>query len=201
MMRLRHAAALFCALLCIAPGAAAQGASAAPLRTLVGDPIPYSIGLPKGWKIENESEMVQAATDGAAVIVGASDLVKNGDHGLPVSDAEARRIFTSMIMGSDSLLFGLVDEGLRIVDEIQIVEREIQSLGGHRAAVVRGRFAKDGVSGTMEMIVTVDDGILYVLAFLAESDGHARHAPLFVRIRESFTLPSAPAAAVADAQR
>ncbi|HEU4881367.1 MAG TPA: hypothetical protein VFT45_03950, partial [Longimicrobium sp.] len=96
--------ALVCALLGGAPAAMAQ-----KLTPMVGAPIGYRVSLPSGAEIEDDGETLTAQTEDVIVFIAAVDLVAAQDEPLPVSDAESRRIVTSMFMGSDSLLFGLMD--------------------------------------------------------------------------------------------
>lgn len=56
------------------------------------------------------------------------------------AERESRRILTNIIMGSDALLFALLDEEFRRRTlELKDVVRRIGSLGGQRAACVRSR--------------------------------------------------------------
>jgi hypothetical protein len=186
------AAALTAALFGLAPAAAAQ-----PLTITVGEPIAFQVGLPQDFEVTQEEDMLFAESEDAdvMVMVGASDLVAEEGNPLPVSEAESRRIFTSMILGSDSLLLALLNEGIMGAQGVQADEvvQEIRTLAGQRSAYARGPFETDGGTGWFEMHVTMKDGIIYLLAFMVQGkEGLDAHAPLFARIRESLVLADAP---------
>ncbi|HEY0017790.1 MAG TPA: hypothetical protein VGC13_15865 [Longimicrobium sp.] len=170
------------------------GVVPAPARTLVareGDPVPYRIALPEEAEIETESGLLSARTEDLVVAVVATDMLEGEENPLPVSEPESRRILTSIIMGSDALLFALLDEELRRrKPEFEEVVRGIGMLGGQRAACVRGRVEERGVASWLDIHATVKDGILYMLAFTILGGDVAPHRPLLARIRESFVLPA-----------
>lgn len=172
----------------VAPAAAAQ-----KLTPVTGSPIAYRVSVPSGAEIASNGQTLIAATENTIVSVNAVDLVAAQDERLPVSDGESRRIMTSVFMGSDSLLFGLIDEALEEHDmELTGVVREIRTLGGHRAAYVRGVLQEDGEEAWMEMHLTVKDGILYLLIVGGSPDNASR--ALASRVRESFLLAKSPPA-------
>src|SRR5688572_10828999 len=124
-----HHALLSLALTFAVP-ALAPAAEAQRLVTATGDPIAYRVDVPAGARIDHDGYYMIAETDNAYVITAAVDLLTAADHGLPVSDGEARRIMTNMFMGSDSLLLGLFDEGMRRRNvRLEGLVREIRTLG------------------------------------------------------------------------
>lgn len=172
----------------------AQDAAAQALTLRVGSPIPYRVELPAlateaddGWSLEVEGS-------GYYVRVGAMDMMDEVDDPLPVSDTEARRLMTTLFMSSDSLLLGLLEESMQEQQvDLQDVVTEIRTLGGQRSGYLRGRVVCEcGHSGTIEMNLTVKDGILYMLMFATEGEGAERHEPMMTRIRESLVLADAP---------
>jgi hypothetical protein len=203
-MRLSFAFALLGAVV-LAPAAPAQ--TSARLVSTVGDPIPYRIDLPGNWKVSREqapgplrkagarnAHVLTAARGGTMVMVIAMDLLAEQENPLPVSDAEARRMLTGMLLGSDSLLYGMMDQWNvtpsgepRLRDAV----REIRTLGGQRAAYMRGRINERGAAGELEVHFTVRDGIAYFLMFAAENS-LGRNETLFGRIRDSLVLAPMP---------
>jgi hypothetical protein len=187
---LRHALGLVLAgaLFGLAPAGAAQD-----FVTTVGDPIAWRVDLPADGEREEDGDgMVSVMTDDAFVMVGAMDLMEQEEEGLPVSDEEARRIMTSVFMGSDSLLIGLMaqsmaEQGL----ELDEMETEIRTLGGERAAYLRGVYRGEGDTGWLEMYLTVKDGIIYMLLVGTLGEDVAALDALGARIHGSFALPDA----------
>jgi hypothetical protein len=193
-MRPSFATALLAAVLALAPAVSAQSPASMPLTSTVGTPIAYRIGLPAGWKtFEQEDGMLMVGTERLMIMVGAMDMMEGQENPLPVSEAEARRIMTSMIMGSDSLMFGILNEAAHGQKDAEFRDavREIRTLGGQRSAFMKGRVIGEE-TGWVELNVTVKDGILYLLAFGADDRQFAAHEPLFARIRDSFVLAPAP---------
>ncbi|HEX2080770.1 MAG TPA: hypothetical protein VHG08_23900 [Longimicrobium sp.] len=185
------------ALFGLAPAAASQS-----LVTTVGEPIAYRVDLPAGAEISRDGPFLAAETPKHIVLVAAADLVAEAEYQLPVSDPEARRILTSVFMDSDSLLLGLMDEGMRRRNvELVGVVREIRTLGGQRAAYLRGGVGRRGTDGWMEMHVTVKDGIMYLLIVGGMGRAGARDETLAARIRDSFVLPDAPPPAASGPAR
>jgi hypothetical protein len=190
-LRSTLALALAGGLFATAPAAAAQ-----TLVPLVGEPIPYQLSVPDGWEMEREDdEMLYVMGEEMMLLVAVSDLMAEEENPLPVSEAEARRIFTNMMLESDSLLLGLLDQGFTQGMGGQIMDptREIRELGGERAGYLRGRIVADGEPGWVDVHLTMKDGIMYMLAFVVQGADIERFAPLMARIRESFVLAPAPA--------
>jgi hypothetical protein len=200
-MRLSSLLVLSWVVLGFAPAARAQTSAPVPLTTTVGDSIPYRVGLPGDWKVTrlsmNSSNfrvhvLVAEGGDTLAVAISATDLAAQVDRPAGVSLGQMRRMMTERILGSDSLMYGMIREsvanrGWEVQDEV----REIRTLAGQRAAYMRGRSESEGMPVSFEMHVTMRDGIVY--AIVAMSDDHAAREPLFARIRESFVLAPAPA--------
>lgn len=181
----RSALAFAGALLGVAPVGAARR-----LVARTGDPVPYRIALPQGAEIETGPGLLAAQCGNLSVIVVATDMLEGEQNPLPLPEAESRRILTNIIMGSDALLFALLDEEFRRRNlELGNVVRGIGMLGGQRSACVRGRFEERGVEGWLDMHATVKDGIMYMLAFTVLTGGLASHEALIARIRNSFVLP------------
>lgn len=181
----RSALAFAGALFGVAPAAAAP-----KLVGRAGDPIPYLIDLPEEAEIEARQGLLAAQSGNLSVIVVATDMLEGEQNPLPLPEAESRRILTSIIMGSDALLFALLDEEFRRRKlELGNVIRGIGTLGGQRSACVRGRFEERGVEGWLDMHATVKDGIMYMLAFTVIRGDPGAHEPIIARIRDSFVLP------------
>ena len=173
------------ALLGVAPAAAAR-----KLVVRVGDPIPYRIALPEEAEIERRRGLLAAQSGNLSIIAAATDMLEGEPNPLPLAEAESRRILTSIIMGSDALLFALLDEEFRR-RKLQLgnVVRGIGTLGGQRSACVRGRLEQRGEEGWLDMHATVEDGIMYMLAFKVVRGDPGPHDPIIARIRDSFALP------------
>lgn len=181
----RSALAFAGSLFGVAPSAAAR-----KLVARTGDPIPYRIDLPEEAEIEERTGMLAAQSGNLTVIVVATDMLEGEQNPLPLPEAGSRRILTNIIMGSDALLFALLDEELRRRKlELGSMVRGIGTLGGQRAACVRGRFEERGVEGWLDVHATVRDGIMYTLAFTVVRGDPGAHQPAIARIRESFVLP------------
>jgi hypothetical protein len=176
----------------LARAGALLGVAQAPrkLNVMVGHPIPYRVALPARARIEEDADLLVARAGELAVLVVARDMLARGQDPPPTPRAEPRRILTSMIMGSDALLFALLAEEFRSREmELQDMVRGTGMLGGERAVCVHGRFREHGPGGWMEMYGTVKDGVLYVLAFTAPGAQAQAHEALLARIRDSFVLP------------
>lgn len=183
--RMRSALSFARTLLRAVPAAAAR-----KLVVRTGNPIPYRIALPEEAEIECRPGLLAAQTGNLAVIVVATDMLEGEPNPLPVPEAGSRRILTNIIMGSDALLFALLDEEFRRRKlELGNVMRGIGRLGGQRSACVRGRFEERGVEGWLDMHATVRDGIMYMLAFTVVRGEPGAHEPIIARIRDSFVLP------------
>ena len=200
-MRYRFLLVLACGLLAAAPPALAQSPLAStPLVTHKGSPIAYRIGVPKGWKTGSGEEMMAATSDRALVLVFASDVMGEEGNELPVSEAEARRIMTSVFLGSDSLLFAVMGEILKEAKaddgNLTDVVRDVRTLAGQRAGYLSAR-GSDFLDepARLEMYVTVSQGIVYVVAFAAVDAEYEAHRPLFDRVRESLVFADLAAVA------
>jgi len=199
-MRLPLLLALSCAFLGLAPAARAQ--TSAPLVTTVGDPIAYRIDLPKDWEISRVSQNVPNGTahalsatggDGAVSVTAADLAAGRTDRPTGVSEAQMRRMMTDMILGSDSLMYGLMqaaitNQGGTLRDAV----RGITTLAGQRAAHLKGRVERDGTTTPLELHLTVRDGIMYVITTMTGDGRYAASEPLFARIRDSFVLAPTP---------
>ena len=173
-------------------GALLGVASAAhKLAVRVGHPIPYHVALPVRACIEEDAAGLLVARAGALVVlVVARDMLARDGNPPPVPGTAPRRILTSIIMGSDALLFGVLAEEFRSRElELENVVQGTGTLDGERAVCVQGRFDEHGPGGWMEICGTVKDGVLYVLAFTGPGADLRAHEPLRARIRESFVLP------------
>jgi hypothetical protein len=187
------------AMFCLAPAAAAQ-----TLVSTTGDRIPYRVDLPALAKISVNDQVLKAESDDLAVVVAAVDMMEaESTSRLPVSENEERRLLTNLLMSSDSLLFGILDESMREQNaDLSGVVREIRTLGGQRAGYLRGPVqCSCGHAGSIEMYVTIKDGIGYMLMFGVHGEAGGRHDPLIARIHQSFVLADAPPPAQPRARR
>ena len=190
---LRYALALSAgaALFGLAPAAAGQN-----LVATVGEPVAFRVSLPEAWDRENEDGMMHVTNEEEdfAILVGAMDLVAAQDDPLPIPEQEARRLLTTMIMGSDSLLLHLFQAGFLSDNEVSVtdLEPELGTLGGERAARLSARFEMEGENGWLRFYVTVKDGVMYMLGFMGKGDFDPGREPLMGRVYESFTLADAP---------
>lgn len=172
--------------------AAAPAVAAQNLVTAVGEPFAYRVDLPAGAELVRDGHFLTAETKNVYVLVGSVDMVAEAERQLPVSEQESRRIMTNVFMGSDSLLLGLLDEGMRQRNvHLAGIVREIRTLGGQRAGYVRGRIDQSRNAPWLEAYVTVKDGIMYMLVFTAVRPGE-RFSTLAARVHGSFILPDAP---------
>jgi hypothetical protein len=173
------------ALLAAVPPAAAQDRASTPLATVVGDSIAYRVDLPADAEIYREGGTVKALTREMTVTVSAWELGGLRDLGVLAEadlgpDAEAR------LLASDSLLIALWRSTRCPYYESDVVE-ESRSLGGKRAAYLRGRYDAEVIyHGWFEGYVTVDRGVVYMLGFQLDDLDYAAREPLLVRIRDSF---------------
>jgi hypothetical protein len=142
----------------------------------------------------SNTQVLTATRGRVMIMLITSDLLAEQENPLPVSDAEARRMLTDMLLSSDSLLYGMMGQWNvtpsgepRLRDAI----REIRTLGGQKAAYMRGHVAERGGSGEIEMHFTLKDGIMYFLMFAAEGSLGGNET-LFGRIRDSLVLAPAP---------
>lgn len=183
--RVRSALTLAGALLGVAPAGGAR-----KLVARVGHPIPYRIDLPAGAEIESGPGLLSARTRELSVVVVASDVLAGQADPPPASEAGSRRILTSLVMGCDALLFALLEEelGSRKLQLGDMV-RGIGTLGGQRAACIQGRIEAHGARSWLDIHGTVQDGVLYILAFAVSGSDSSAQERLSARIRESFVLP------------
>jgi len=173
-------------------GALLGGApTAGRLVARTGHPIPYRVGLPEGAQIDQAEGLLSARTQrGVGVVVVARDMLQREGSPLPGAGAESRRRMTDIVMGSDKVLFAVLEEELRgRTLELSDVVRGTGTLGGQRAACVQGRLDERGAAAWIDIHGTVRDGVLYVLAFTVRGRNPAQCKPLLARIRESFVLP------------
>lgn len=181
--RMRSALSLAGAMLGVASGAAAR-----KLVARTGHPIPFRVEVPEGAVIEEAPGLLSARTRDLSIVVAATDMLVGDPHPRAIPEAGSRRILTSLVMGSDALLFGVLEEELQTRRlKLEGVVRGIGTLGGQRAACLQGSFEEHGVRGWLDIQATVKDGILYLLAFAVA--GNPGSPPLLTRIRESFVLP------------
>jgi hypothetical protein len=192
------------ALLCFALGAAtahAQRGSTQPLREHVGTTVAYRVGIPTRWELREDGEKLMASNGRVMVILGAQDLVTGEKElDLPVSSAEKRRILTTMILGSDSLLLGLMDRMAETATEkprlrCSQLAREVRELAGQHAGYMSLACESElGESSRLDTWFTVKDGVMYILVCAAETKAYAANELLFNRVRESLVLADAPPA-------
>lgn len=218
-MRFSPSLPLLAALFACASAASAQSSPALVPHT--GEPLAYRIGLPRGWEVQREDvtasqeaqvqggtvtntvrveiqgEQLSAGNGTGYIHLLVSDLVPVKRSDLPVSWAEQRRIVTSTLLSSDSLLFGLLanvvrNQGAQFRDMV----REVRTLGGQRAGYLSGVLVQPRLESRTEIYVTVKDGIVYVMIFAEEDSDFAAREPLFARVRDSLVFaenaPSSP---------
>lgn len=184
--------------LSVAPAAAAQSSTTA-LSTIVGDPVPFRVGLPDGAEIRRREGQVTALAAGFLVTAGASDLLPELALEQGRFEAKLRRRLTDLLVESDTTLLGLAGELEGVLGagvEVQPVVQKIRTLGGRRAAYVQARVRQNGMESWFESYITARDGLCYVLIFMGQGESGAGHEPLFARIRDSFVLAAAPQFAV-----
>ncbi|HEX6370365.1 MAG TPA: hypothetical protein VF006_15700 [Longimicrobium sp.] len=189
---LRRALAAFAlagASLGLAPAGAAQ-----ELVPHVGNRIPYRVELPAMAQISEDGASFRARSGDLLVVLAVGDVGEfRVARSLPEfrrgMDAEARRALTDVIVSSDALLLGMLDESLSGV-ALSDVAKEVRMLGGQRAGYLRGRMRCDcGHMPLVETHVTVKDGIVYALTVAGAGDNPESHEPLMARVHESFVLP------------
>lgn len=175
-----------------APLSAQEGTGLPQMVQHRGDPVPYRIGLPKGWEIQRDdkSGMLGVAREGKVMLaVMALDLLPSPGPGLPPFDEEQRRVLTRAMMDSDSILFGLMGVRGEVMSSggtMSGVVHEIRTLGGERAGYMSARL--EGRAARLEMYLTVQDGVVYMLVMAVHRDSAARYAPVFAAMRESMVL-------------
>lgn len=190
---------ILAAVLCGAVFGIAPAAPAQKLAPTVGDPVPYRVSLPEGWATAHDDEMLYVVSEDEefVIMVAAEDLVAGEDEPLAIPEPEARRIMTTMIMGSDSLLLDLLGQVFLNQNEYPVTElvQQIGTLGGERAAHLSARIRIDGEEGWFQFHATMRDGVIYMLGFMGKGDYTPERAPLIGRIHASFVLADAPQAA------
>jgi len=201
-MRFSFAAALLGAALVLAPSASAQGAPS--LLTSIGSPFPYRIDLPRDWEIHRDSRnthggtlhVLLASSGNRVAILVTGDVLKDQKESTFASEGQTRQILTDMLVNSDSLLYALMNKfrGDMAAGEGPMLDvvQEIRTLGGQRSAYMKGRTVIGRKSQWIELHATFQNGIMYVLMFIVETDDYAAHEPLFARIRDSLVLAPAP---------
>lgn len=177
------------ALFALAPAAPAQ-----QLVPVVGAPVAYEVSIPADWEARTEGETLVAGNEEVVLMITTVNLLA-GEDGARLSAAElrSRRDRIESLADSDSLLLELATRRLVSDAEYEVsdIAKEIRTLGGTRAAYVRGRLVSDDAAGWFQEHVAVSDGILYIFIFMVQGDALDAHAPLFARIHESFVLPRA----------
>jgi hypothetical protein len=194
-------------LLCFALAAApahAQRSASQPLREHVGTTVAYHLGIPARWELKEDGEKLVATNGRVMLVLGVRDLVtqKVGLQ-LPVSDAESRRIMTTMFMSSDSLLLGLLDQmGEGMMEERGVrcshVTREMRELAGQHAGFLGLRCVEGRASARVDIWLTIKNGVAYILVYGGEPKDYAANEILFDRVRESLVLADTPPAGAAQ---
>lgn len=182
-------------------GAGSRGAApAGAARELVpgaGSRIPFRVGLPAGAQVEDDGRTLAAWTDSAIVMVDVVDLMEEeqGWREAVVSEPEARRIMTGIILDSDALLLRVRDDvlGERKM-ALREVETDFRTLDGRRAAYVGGRFSHVGASGWIEVYVSIKDAVVYTLGIVRGGDDREAFQSLARRIHASFRMADGPPA-------
>ncbi|WP_420129288.1 hypothetical protein [Longimicrobium sp.] len=155
----------------------------------VGSPIPYRVAVPADAEIQTEPGRLSAKTWDISVVAVALDAMAE-EEPLPASAFGPRRVFTSLVMGDDALLFKLVEEEIAIRRlQLEDVVQTIGLLGGQRAAHLRGRYDDGGAQAWLDMHATVKNGVLYILSFVVLRGVLEPHDTVLARIHESFQLP------------
>lgn len=197
--------------------ASAASAQSAPLVPHTGSSLAYRIGFPGGWKVGREDlsatrdvqvaagritntvrvevrgEQLSATRGAALITLVTTDLLPIKNPAVPTSWAEQRRIMTASVMGSDSLLFGLLaNAARRLGPGFTNAVREMRTLGGQRAGYMSGLHSVRGDEARMECYVTVSDGVMYFMFFADADSRFAAQEPLFARVRDSLVFASAP---------
>jgi len=213
-MRLSSALSLVAVLLAGASAAPAQSSRAStPLVAHTGSPLAYRIGLPQGWQIQRQDvtasrqaqvqagratntvrveiqgETLSAASGTAYVHLLVSDVVPVKRSDMPVSWAEQRRIVTSTLVGSDSLLLGLLANAIRGREaDFRDVTREIRTVAGQRAGYLSALLVQRDLQSRTEIYATVKNGVMYVLIFADADSEFAARETLFARVRDSLVF-------------
>lgn len=210
-MRFSSALPLLAAVLACASAAPAQSSRVAtPLVPHAGTALDFRISLPEGWTIDRDDitasreaevkmgtatntvrvqvqgEVLSAAKGAGYVHLLVTDMVPV-PSGVPVSWSEQRRMMTSAVLDSDSLLLNLMANAIRGREaEFRDVVREIRTLGGQRAGYQSAVLVQRGLRSQTELYATVKDGVMYVLIVAEPESSFAGTEPLFARVRDSL---------------
>jgi hypothetical protein len=174
----------------------AHTAGAQPLTVVLGEPVPYGIGVPEGWSTDLDGDVLslEDPDEETVVMVTAFDLVAAQTRPASMSEAEARRILTDRVMSSDSVLLDMLQRnaGRATRYPLSDVTREIGTLGGEKAGWMSARTRIAGETGWMRTCLTVVDGILYTLVFMGMGEPRPEQESLVARISDSFVPADMP---------
>ena len=189
-MRLRALLVLPFVLAVAASPALAQDRAPRPLNVVTGAPIAYRIGVPRGWDVQRKTNGLTATRRPAVMTFNAIDMVRAATIDPRMTEADARREMTAIVMGSDSATFHtmrrIMEMGGQAVP-LRDVAYEIRTLGGERAGYMTGwsedpdapaEFAR----ARWERYLTVKDGIAYMLFFIVPDSRHEELKPVLGRI-------------------
>lgn len=179
----------------LAPAAGAQ-----PLAPVVGEPVPYRIGVPEGWDRAWDDGLlsVKDPDEEVVIMMSALDLAAPQTRPASMSEAEARRVLTARVMSSDSVLLQLLHRNAvqSSTYPLSEVTREMGTLGEEKAGWLSGRTRiAEQEQGWMRIGMTVVDGVLYTLLFMGMGEPTPEQESLVARIRDSFVAPEMPGAA------
>jgi hypothetical protein len=165
-------------------------AGAQPLTAVVGEPVPYGIGVPEGWSTDLEGDVLslEDPDEETVIMVTAFDLVAAQSRPLSMSEAEARRIMTEGVMSSDAVLLDMLKRNTEQASRRPLLDvvHEIGTLGGEKAGWMSGRSQITGGAGWIRVCLTVVDGILYTLVFVGMGEIRPEQEALVARIGDSF---------------
>ena len=165
-------------------------AGAQPLTAVLGEPVPYGIGVPEGWSTDLDGEVLslEDPDEETVVMVTAFDLVAAQTRPASMSEAEARRILTERVMSSDSVLLDMLQRNAGRASRYPLsdVTRKIGTLGGEKAGWMSARTRIAGETGWIRNCLTVVDGILYTLIFMGMGEPNPEQESLIARISDSF---------------
>ena len=181
LFRFRHALVMG-VIFCPAPS---------PAQTLVpavGEPIAFRVHVPAGATVTHEDGNLYADAGDTLVIATAVDAAADE---FPNPTADQRREVTERFMAADSLLLAFLQRAAGHQEMTNAV-MGIHTMGGERAGYLRGDIVEDGEAGVMEFLVTVKDGIIYMVMVGLKGADEASFRPLADAIQESFVLADAP---------
>ncbi|HYR08020.1 MAG TPA: hypothetical protein VEQ60_09635 [Longimicrobium sp.] len=174
----------------------AREAGAQPLAPVVGEPVPYSIGVPEGWSTDLEGDVLslEDPDEETVIMVSAFDLVAAQTRPASMSEAEARRILTERVMASDSLLLDMLQGNAARATRYPLIDMtlEIGTLGGEKAGWMWAHSRIAGEAGWIRTCLTVVDGILYTLVFMGMGEHEPEQESLVARVRDSFVPADMP---------